>query len=212
MAKAIFISVKSTYGKLILTKEKLIEVRKSIPKDFTGPVYIYITKAKPYLNYVDGKYILSKYRQNEVNGKVVARFWYDEHSIYPYGEFPYPSGYEDFDGNWVDTTEKVDESYGISVGELKRTCLEYEDLEEYGNKRTLYGWHIKNLEIFETPQKLDRFMTMSNEEAGARNLAYLSGKWSYLHTLKIPPQSWRYVYMLDNMEVEYYGNNESRQS
>ena len=49
MSKSIMISIKSEHVVNILNGKKTLELRKSVPKDFVGWVYIYVTKAKPYL-------------------------------------------------------------------------------------------------------------------------------------------------------------------
>ena len=41
--------------------------------------------------------------------------------------------------------------------ELKKLCLTYDEVENYGNGKDLYTWHIKQLEIFDTPKSLSDF-------------------------------------------------------
>lgn len=55
-------------------------------------------------------------------------------------------------------------------GKTEGTCLEAKELYTYaGAKPLLYGWHISNLEIYETPENLSTF------------------------GMSRPPQSWCYV-------------------
>ena len=41
---------------------------------------------------------------------------------------------------------------------IKQACIEHEDLDKYvGDRETIYAWHIKKLEIFDTPLSLSDF-------------------------------------------------------
>ena len=104
--KAIMLSVRPEWVEKILKGKKTIEIRKSVPKEFKGWVYIYCTKNFPIL--VDHKTFHEWYKEEMeaqvkdtdtserfslferswsydffgtiVNGKVVARFWFDEYT------------------------------------------------------------------------------------------------------------------------------------
>ena len=47
--------------------------------------------------------------------------------------------------------------YDISDDDLEQTCLERYDMYAYGKGRTLYGWHITNLAIYDKPKRLSEF-------------------------------------------------------
>ena len=49
-------------------------------------------------------------------------------------------------------------TYDISDDDLSLTCLTQEDLWEYGKGRTLYGWHISNLIVYDQPKQLQEFL------------------------------------------------------
>ena len=118
-------------------------------KGFVGWVYIYCTKGggnlvwgSPLSHYVEESYVLtygySTKEANDIfgilNGKVVARFWFDE--------------YEE-----VLVQHHIDSEQIERV--LKQACIEHDDLDNYvGNKETIYAWHIKKLEVFDKPMEV----------------------------------------------------------
>lgn len=47
--RAVLMSIRPEHLVKILNGNKTIEVRKAVPKDYIGWVYLYCTKGKPYL-------------------------------------------------------------------------------------------------------------------------------------------------------------------
>lgn len=163
--KHIMISIKPEYVCKILNKEKLLEIRKSIPKEVLNGeeclVEIYCTKGKPYLYRVndDNEFELSnKIRPEEdcyakfyedcyvkyydaLSGKVVARFTLNK--------------YDTIERDLNDWLPK--NRYETTEQQLKNSCLIEERFWEYGKGKTLYAWHIDNLEIYDTPKELSEF-------------------------------------------------------
>ena len=136
--KSILMSIKSQWVAKILNGEKTIEVRKRFPKDFVGWVYIYCTKAKPYLanarHFTKSSYKCLKcdediYKEHKLNGKIVARFWCDGVMVY----------------NRYKT---------VRTSVIEATCLRFDDLIAYSKDKDLHFIHISNLEIFDEPVKL----------------------------------------------------------
>lgn len=76
------------------------------------------------------------------------------------------------------------------------SCLTSEELLQYGKGKPLYGWHIADLKIYDTPRELGEFRTPDKpyheiiERDGSLMLmdGYESGK-----PLNRAPQSWQYV-------------------
>ena len=147
--KAILISIKPKYVAKILNGEKTIEIRKTMPKcDLPIDVYIYCTKGKPTLK---GGY----FDYEKLNGKVVAKFTLNKvEEIKFFEEFVYPNGYEDYDGEWVDTSEIYKNVHYINNGTLQKTCLSYEELQNYLGKKNGCAIHINDLEIFDKPKEI----------------------------------------------------------
>lgn len=147
MNKSILISVNSKEAMNILNENANLLLRKRVPKNFIGWVYIYVTKAKPFIiveKFTDektafiynGSKLMEKY-QNIANGKVVARFWFDE--------------YETFDGTKGNPKIYV------------KACVDDKFAYNYLKGKTGYAWHIKKLEIFDKPLELSDFYNQNPE-------------------------------------------------
>ena len=146
--KALLLSVRPEHAIKILKGEKTLELRKSVPKGFKGWVYVYVTKGKSRLSVVhddeSGKtyYYLNSNWGRELNGTIPFRFWFDEYIAYEY--------YADDNIYFA----KRPQDLGYNADEvLKHLCLTREQFKWYGNRKDLYAWHIKNLDIFSEPMK-----------------------------------------------------------
>lgn len=140
-----------------------------MPKiDVPFKCYIYCTKdhtfAEKTLRGFDenGKAIYYKANKGKVIGEFVCNNVFD-YNLDPYGHH----------------------SYFISDDDFESTCLTfYEVLWDYGKGKTLYGWHITDLVIYDKPKELSEF--------------YIK-RYSYGSFDKIPvpcerpPQNWYYV-------------------
>ena len=168
MTKVIILSIQSQHAVNILKGFKTEELRKSVPKGFRGWVYIYVTLKRPVLinkNYISEfyevldtavkEYKKSAYQDEVLNGKVVARFWFDEYDTLTYEDF---WDRHDYIANDGEVGWEVDSDY------IKLFCLDYQDILDYGFREKpyrhqvdLYAWHIKQLEVFDTPKRLGEF-------------------------------------------------------
>lgn len=169
MNKAVMISIHPKWCELIENGKKTIEVRKTKPKlEMPFKVYIYCTKSGGIrYNWIGDVW----------NGKVIGEFVCDRITQYncdrDYKEY-FVAGYV---GAYMPTQEM---------------CLTQQDLVEYGQGETLYGWHISNLVIYDKPKEWDEFM----------HYKYFDW-WDYGHhenkrqrelcNLTRPPQSWCYL-------------------
>ena len=78
--QVVLMSMQSNHALNVTNGDKLRELRKTIPRGYRGWVYIYCTKGKPYIMTQDNKFLATLGIKNqELNGKVIGRFWYDEH-------------------------------------------------------------------------------------------------------------------------------------
>lgn len=201
MQKSILISIQPQHVKNILSGKKTMELRKSVPKDFKGWVYIYCTKSKPLLTYdvfdwesgwqlYDSEDEFYSDKAFHVNGKVVARFWFDEYESLPF----------------VKTTQGS--YYECNFTHIEKSCMQNELLEKYGKGKDLYAWHIKKLEVFDKPMQLSDFYKDNIYSNGERITPHIclvpdDKKEDYESTqndclksfeVKKAPQSWMYVY------------------
>lgn len=145
--KAIMMSIKPEWIAKILNKEKTIEVRKRFPINYVGWVYIYCTKKYDeclWYKKDSQRYVLNygKPTNDYLNGKVVARFWCKKvEKIRSYLE---PE-------QWYATID-----LGGS-GLLQKSCLSFEELDDYLLSANGCAIHITKLEIFDKPKEISEF-------------------------------------------------------
>lgn len=222
--KAVLISIQPKWVEKIANGQKTIEVRKTAPKEVPFKCYIYCTKPSKKYQTVCGCMVLNsdqlykhptqgiKYgdsieliscgsenysRDNFLNGKII-------------GEFVCDRVYKWECKNRLEILESFPiwrASYMLFVDDLEKTCLTYDDLYDYGKGKTLYGWHISDLKIYDKPKELSEFFTIDEsdndcciacvyhetpiEEMPCRTC---TGERRYLYR---PPQSWQYVEELE---------------
>lgn len=190
--KSVLISIKPKYCEMIANGKKTIEVRKTRPEFVTAfKCYIYCTEGKykgKYLhtsnkngrllfwhNKGDCKIICqpedTSYTAYTCNGKVIGEFVCDEILCFPYVE-----GEEA--GKYV---------YNIPTVIGEQTCLDYGDVSNYGNGKSLYFWHISDLVIYDEPEELSKFTNRSSPFTFNKD-----GVLVYKGMTR-PPQSWCYV-------------------
>lgn len=177
--KSVMISIKPKWCELIASGQKTIEVRKSRPK-LEAPFKCYIYCTKPRYEHEDFIRIDCQKIQFYGGQKVIGEFVCDEILQFNHDDYNSPA-------------------YDISDDDLNRTCLSQEDLYRYAGGKTLYGWHISDLVIYDEPRELSEF-----RKAGffteAEWLAALYPKthchyeaWAKKFEITKPPQSWCYV-------------------
>jgi len=207
--KSVLMSIKPKYCELIAAGKKTIEVRKTKPRIETPfKCYIYCTLPKERYSIGQGNYAYSdnlylcdnkvKFGEgfedigNEttsLNGKIIGEF-----VCYEILCFPYVEGEEA--GEYV---------YNIPTVIGEQTCLDYGDVSNYGNGKSLYFWHISDLIIYDKPKELSEFGKECNLDCPSVHCPYWeyqrvnADEWDYdcscnnIKPLKRPPQSWCYV-------------------
>lgn len=166
--------------------EKSIEVQKtkpSIPTPFK--CYIYCCKAKSqwrYSNY-EGAYENSEGKIVYAQQHVIGEFICDKVM------FLTPLGLRGFEMH-----EEI----------LKMMCLTNDDLNAYGGLKTLYGWHISDLKIYDKPKELKDFLLpCGGKICWGCNLLKVKGAECINRGKRYatrPPQSWMYVEELEELE------------
>lgn len=196
--KEVLTSIKPEWCELIASGMKSIEVRKTRPKcDEPFKVYIYCTLQgsneffQSLKNQLGEYEALSKWNRENWGirkGKVIGEFICDK--IYEIGyDYFYPCGYE------------------VSMGEISRkelyekSCLSFNQMDDYLNMELGYGWHISDLKIYDKPKELDDFLIYGKSACNQKNC---KNCW-YIDNYGIcdlkdvgqplfrPPQSWCYV-------------------
>lgn len=139
--------------------EKRIEVRKTAPKEVPFKAYIYMTATKERCRFWEYITAYQNSMGDIVDGsqKVIGEFICNTVDEYPY-----------------DYCDGVD----IDDDTILETAIDREDINIYAKGKTLYGWHISDLKIYDKPRELSEF-----------------GKVGFGHEvpLKRPPQSYMYV-------------------
>lgn len=151
------LSIRPKWCEKIMSGEKTIEVRRTAPKETPFKCYIYCTKEKPFIQKIRFGDIAISHTQisnNLYNGKVIGEFICDKVDEYKYD---YGCGY--YAGDGVDIDDDT----------ILETGIDREDINIYAKGKTLYGWHISDLKIYDKP--------LSLSELGVNH----------------PPQSWRHI-------------------
>lgn len=154
--KAVMISINPKWVEKIANGEKTIEVRKTTP-EAPFKCYIYCTKEKPLLgfhtDYVDGKgkRVYTNHLLGGIpyfNGKVIGEFICDEIIGWQYDK-----GHQ----YYVDYPDDCTSYFPYLKCHSEATGLRCSEIENYGKGKTLYGWHISDLKIYDKPKELREF-------------------------------------------------------
>ena len=159
--------------------EKRIEVRKTAPQEVPFKCYIYETKGQ-YVKFTHGAH--TKYGYGR--GKVIGEFICNSVDEYHY-----------------DYCDGVD----IDEDTILETAIDREDINIYAKGKTLYGWHISDLKIYNNPRELSEFYTKKTCNS-CKKSGYESVACMYDEDCKVPmlitraPQSWQYIEDLGEKE------------
>ena len=184
MSKAVLISIRPKWCKKIVLGEKTIEVRKTRPKLETPfKVYIYCTSGRPDLNIpISPERLMQDYLDTGSmqslncplgNGKVIGEFTCDRI-----------------------TNLFANSRFWMAEDDIIRTCLSADEIRKYANGADeIYGWHISNLCIYDTPRELSDFRRAidSCDSCRAEYTWECTGCEKWRGDIKRPPQSWCYV-------------------
>lgn len=194
--KSVLISIKPQWCEKIASVEKTIEVRKSAPKKTPFKCYIYCCKdnaqeivlLKDYKN----RFSFGDYRNADghfydvANGTVIGEFICNKVDEYKYD---YGCGY--YPGDGVDIDDDT----------ILETAIDREDINIYAKGKTLYGWHIFDLKIYDKPKELSEFKKpyrwFNNRpvESWCDNYCKICDEKNCKYDTRItrPPQSWMCV-------------------
>ena len=201
--KAVLLSIRPNWCKLIWSGMKTVEVRKARPKLETPfKVYIYCTEAGSDSLFIDvlNRDIAAWNRGGwpEKRGRVIGEFVCDKIDKLVHV------------GTMMDINILTLDGWYKPAGELlQAACLTEAVAKKYLQGRNGYGWHISDLKIYDKPRGLNEFsrfgffgMGRSNCVCGNYGCENYEPSDSYMipPTCKIdgcticrPPQSWCYV-------------------
>lgn len=183
----ILASLKPYYYYLIGERKKTIEVRKTALKNLPQDIAFYMSKDEKSFAKIP-KEFQEKYRKHF--GKLGIRAVVDNMDVYAY-----------------DCCDGVD----IDDDMLLETMIDREYINIYAKGKTLYGWHISDLKIYDKPKELSEFRKPLDsvycsryrdccEEGcvGFGSTDYVCNDyWNWEKGLTRPPQSWCYVEELE---------------
>ena len=182
MMKSVLIAIRPQWVEKIASGQKTIEVRKSAPQEVPFKAYIYESRNGghrcKHCNEKDSCYSYAPKNVGCYNGsgKVIGWFICDKVDEYPY--------------DYCDGVEIDDDT-------ILETAIDREDINIYAKGKTLYGWHISDLKIYDKPRELSEF----SRPCSYSGLCFSCKRTSFkkdgnlLCNTKItrPPQSWMYV-------------------
>ena len=203
--KAVLISIQPKCCELIASGKKTVEVRKTKPKLKTPfKCYIYATMPKKWFRFSswgkasDESLFLS-------NGKVEMcdgfKFWADK------------TEYELLNGKVIgEFVCKRCEVFPISSAPMRvlsaLSLVPMPELYGYANGKSLYGWKISDLVIYDKPKPLSDFYTWKKCNS-CKVSGYESAACIYDENCKVPavitrpPQSWRYIMEAKNEQHSF---------
>ena len=167
--KSVLIAIRPQGAEKIAKGIKTIEVRKTAPKEVPFKAYIYCTKEKKQDDIIWAGVCGDR---GKWNGRVIGEFI-------------------------CNNASELDYVYYWNNGYEFETCLTYRQVADYGKGKTLYGWHISDLKIYDTPKELSEF----SRPCSYSGLCFSCKRTSFkkdgnlLCNTKItrPPQSWMHV-------------------
>ena len=169
MMKSVLIAIRPQWAEKIVSGKKTIEVRKTAPQEVPFKAYIYCTKEKKQDDIIWAGIFGDR---GKWNGRVIGEFI-------------------------CNNASELDYVYYWNNGYEFATCLTYRQVADYGKGKTLYGWHISDLKIYDKPKELSEF----SRPCSYSGLCFSCKRTSFkkdgnlLCNTKItrPPQSWMHV-------------------
>ncbi len=203
--ESVLLSVRPKWCELIANGTKTVEVRKTKPKlntPFKCYIYCTLPPKEELLNFGSFREYANELIRLQ-DGLIVydygMRVCCDiEGRPYSQDNFLCKKVIGEFICDYIlqFTKDDYDSPYDISDDDLSKTCLRQEDLYQYGKGKTLYGWHISNLVIYDTPKVLGEFKKI-NRECWYADLGLAKRDCSKCRDencfVSRPPQSWCYV-------------------
>ena len=181
--KAVLLSIRPNWCKLIWSGMKTVDVRKNRPNLKTPfKVYIYCTGS-------DDWYMkLPKSWMKKINGKVIGEFTCDKIDKLVHV------------GTMTEINILTLDGWYKPAGELlQAACLTEATTKKYLQGRNGYGWHISDLKIWDEPVRLEDFWAI--QPCTQRGDCCTCRRWDAeklicrgkVFGIERPPQSWCYV-------------------
>lgn len=177
--KSVLIAIRPQLVDKIASGQKTIEVRKTAPKEVPFKCYIYESRNGghrcKHCNEKDSCYSYAPKNVGCYNGrgKVIGWFICDKVDEYPY-----------------DYCDGVD----IDDDTILETAIDREDINIYAKGKTIYGWHISDLKIYDKPKELSEFRKPCKINLPMCDRCEYYSTWSgRCENITRAPQSWQYI-------------------
>ena len=167
MSKAVLLSIRPEHGRNLIDGKKSVELRKNWPLKKTPFLcYLYCT--------MGGEILPVGENALPANGMVFGQaVCYDIYRAVEYRE-----------DNYLVTYPKI----------ISRACVTEEEAIRYAKGNSVYGWYLRDLEIYNKPRKLDEFRPFCSPRHDCECCEFWSKKWmDCMKRLTRAPQSWCYV-------------------
>lgn len=162
--KAVLISIQPKWVEKIANGEKTIEVRKTAPKQVPFKCYIYCTKGTPdktLLVSKDGNRVIIGDYRNAFNHDVDGNTDWTIGNAMVIGEFICDKiiewQYDKKHQYYVDYPDDCTSYFPYLKCHSEATGLRCSEIEKFGKGKTLYGWNLSDLKIYDTPKTLVEF-------------------------------------------------------
>ena len=193
--KSVLISIRPKWVEKIASGQKTIEVRKTAPKEVPFKVYIYCTKhGKQFFhNGIGEKECLFK---NPDTGKIKFDYAFEVmccKNDYSKDNFLSGKVIGEFICNRIDVFTPSE--HGIIFKRFRalyETCLTVDEMRKYAKGKTIYGWNISDLKIYNKPKELSEFRTPCVYAPTARCYPENCEMCPWNVVIR-PPQNWMYV-------------------
>lgn len=164
--KSVLISIRPKWVEKIANGEKTIEVRKAAPKEVPFKCYIYCTIG----NGVKGDYLVPSGIQC---GKVIGEFICNRIDVFTPSE------------------------HGIIFKRFRalyETRLTVDEMRKYAKGKTIYGWNISDLKIYDKPKELNEFRKPCKINLPMCDRCEYYSTWNgRCENITRAPQGWCYV-------------------
>lgn len=165
--KSVLISIQPKWVEKIANGQKTIEVRKTAPKcEVPFKCYIYCTIG----NGIKGDYLIPS---NLQCGKVIGEFICNRIDVFTPSE------------------------HGIIFKRFRalyETRLTVDEMRKYAKGKTLYGWNISDLKIYDRPKELSEFRKLCKINLPMCDRCEYYSTWNgRCENITRAPQSWCYV-------------------
>lgn len=164
--KGVLISIRPKWVEKIANGQKTIEVRKAAPKEVPFKCYIYCTIG----NGIKGDYLIPS---NLQCGKVIGEFICNRIDVFTPSE------------------------HGIIFRRFRalyETRLTVDEMRKYAKGKTIYGWNISDLKIYDKPKELSEFRKPCKINLPMCDRCEYYSTWNgRCENITRAPQGWCYV-------------------